>query len=62
MITASLLALASLWIGVLYRYPAYFVPRKPATPTQNNLHPDENWIEVMPASNHHEVSTLQEVG
>jgi hypothetical protein len=62
MISALLLSLAVLWIVVLYRYPAYFVPRKSTTPAQTRLHPGDNWIEVVPISNHHEVSSLQEVG
>ena len=59
MITLSLFTLAVLWIVVLHRYPAYFVPRKSSGLAQSHL--GENWIEVMPAPHHHEVPTMQEV-
>jgi hypothetical protein len=61
MISATLLSLAALWIVVLYRFPAYFVPRKPTKLVQNQPHLGENWIEVLPSPNHREVSSLQEV-
>ena len=64
MITATLLGLAALWIAVLHRYPALFIPRnrKPAGSAQSGSHLVENWIEVLPASNHREVREMQEVG
>jgi hypothetical protein len=62
MITTALLSLAVLWIVVLRRYPAYFVPRKSTLSSQNQRQLGENWIEVMPISNHHEVASLQQVG
>jgi hypothetical protein len=55
MITLSLLALAALWIVILHRFPAYFVPKKSL-----NLG-GENWIEVAPAHRHHEAPAMQEV-
>jgi hypothetical protein len=54
MITLSLLTLAALWIVVLHRYPAYFVPRK-------RVAAGENWIEVMPTHRHLESPAMQEV-
>ena len=56
MLSLSLLVLAALWMVVLYRFPAYFVPRKSAQ------FDGENWIEVMPTSRHHESPAMQEVG
>jgi hypothetical protein len=55
MLTLSLLTLTGLWFVVLHRYPAYFVPKK-------SIRAGENWIEVMPASRHHEAPSMQEVG
>ncbi len=55
MITLSLLTLAALWIVVLHRFPAYFVPKR-------SIGMDRNWIEVLPAHRHHEVASMQEVG
>jgi hypothetical protein len=62
MLSLSLLTLAALWIVVLHRYPAYFVPRKSNGLRQNQVHVGENWIEVMPAPRHHEAPAMQEVG
>jgi hypothetical protein len=59
MITLSLLTLAALWIVVLHRYPAYFVPRKSIGNVQGHI--GENWIEVMPSSRHHDAPAMQEV-
>jgi hypothetical protein len=55
MLTISLLTLTALWFVVLHRYPAYFIPKK-------SLRAGENWIEVLPASRHHEAPSMQEVG
>jgi hypothetical protein len=62
MITLSLLTLAALWLVVLRRYPAYFVPRKSIGLGQNQFHLSENWIEVLAAPRHHETHSMQEVG
>jgi hypothetical protein len=62
MMTLSLLTLAALWIVVLRRYPAYFVPRKSIGFNRNSLHLGENWIEVSPSHSHYENATMQEVG
>jgi hypothetical protein len=55
MLTLSLLTLTALWFAVLYRYPAYFVPKKSLNVS------GENWIEVLPTSRHHEAPAMQEV-
>ena len=65
MISLSLLSLAALWIVVLRRYPAYFVPRNwKAIRARLNQRIDqgENWIEVMPSHRHFEAPVMQEVG
>ena len=61
MMTLTLFSLAVLWIAVLHRYPAAFVPRKTTGLAQAGQDLGENWIEVVPDAEYHEAASMQQV-